>query len=212
MKPSRADIALGSLIVVVVLGFLIGRSLLGEDELSPTAGQPSAAVAATTDDSGQEPDDDSTRTAPEMVILVGGDEGDEAAGSDGSDDTPGGDQDEGEIDPSIYQEETFPAQFRVGEASPHSVAAAAMARFSRRYARCPGTLVVMGHTDASGAKGENRRISEDRARFVRAMLMQHGADEGAIKIRGLGSRHPAGPNETPEGRGQNRRVSVICQQ
>ncbi len=67
-------------------------------------------------------------------------------------------------------------------------------------------IVVEGHTDSSGAEEYNQRLSERRAKAVKAYLVSRGVDAGRISTVGLGESQPVGDNETEEGQAQNRRV------
>ncbi len=75
----------------------------------------------------------------------------------------------------------------------------------------PAAVVVEGHTDSTGSRATNERLSLARAKAVEAYLRANGlADEGVtIESRGLGDSRPLAPNNTAEGRAKNRRVDVI---
>ncbi len=71
-------------------------------------------------------------------------------------------------------------------------------------------LAIEGHTDDTGEAAANLALSGRRAAAVRAALVaQFGADAARLTARGLGQTRPAGPNATPEGRQQNRRVELV---
>ena len=65
---------------------------------------------------------------------------------------------------------------------------------------------VGGHTDNTGARQHNMQLSRARADSVRTWLSTHGIDAGRMSARGYGPTQPAAPNETEEGRAQNRRI------
>lgn len=67
---------------------------------------------------------------------------------------------------------------------------------------------VYGHTDSSGTDAINIPLSENRARSVADYLSSHGVLPQRIATRGFGSSQPIAPNDTPEGRAQNRRVEI----
>lgn len=67
-------------------------------------------------------------------------------------------------------------------------------------------LRVVGHTDESGQAGLNRWISLQRAIAVADYLAAQGVDRKRLVPVGLGGVRPAAPNETWDGRRQNRRV------
>ena len=67
-----------------------------------------------------------------------------------------------------------------------------------------------GHTDSQGSARKNQALSEKRVQNIKAYLVQHFhlAPERILAV-GYGSTKPIAPNDTPEGRGQNRRVEVV---
>jgi outer membrane protein OmpA-like peptidoglycan-associated protein len=73
-------------------------------------------------------------------------------------------------------------------------------------------LLIEGHTDASGNAAHNLELSARRAGAVKAVLVaQFGIDAARLTTAGLGSTKPMGPNDTPQGRAQNRRVELVRQ-
>jgi outer membrane protein OmpA-like peptidoglycan-associated protein len=71
-------------------------------------------------------------------------------------------------------------------------------------------LVIEGHTDNVGAGASNQTLSEKRAAAVRAALVEsYGIEASRLDSKGLGATKPAAPNDTPEGRQQNRRVELV---
>jgi len=85
----------------------------------------------------------------------------------------------------------------------------------------PGAkVVVYGYTDnhpvgkALMAKGivDNLDLSSKRANEVVRYLTAKGIDPNIISAKGRGDTHPVAPNETREGRAQNRRIEVSVEQ
>jgi outer membrane protein OmpA-like peptidoglycan-associated protein len=73
----------------------------------------------------------------------------------------------------------------------------------------PKTYVdVVGHTDSTGAAGYNQRLSEKRASSVAGYLSSQGVLADRLLVAGRGASEPIASNDTPEGRAQNRRVSI----
>lgn len=71
------------------------------------------------------------------------------------------------------------------------------------------TFVVEGHTDSTGSREVNQRISRDRAEAVKRFLIQRGVAGERIETAGLASDDPVANNGSEEGRAKNRRVDVV---
>jgi outer membrane protein OmpA-like peptidoglycan-associated protein len=70
-------------------------------------------------------------------------------------------------------------------------------------------VLIEGHTDSSGGRDLNMRLSRDRADAVRRALVQRGISADRIATAGLGPDYPVASNATAAGRQQNRRVEII---
>ncbi|MHC8305354.1 OmpA family protein [Pseudomonas sp. PB3P13] len=70
-------------------------------------------------------------------------------------------------------------------------------------------LRVDGHADASGKATYNEQLSLLRAKSVSDALVAIGMRQENLQIRGLGSNYPVAPNNTAEGRTENRRVAIV---
>ncbi len=69
-------------------------------------------------------------------------------------------------------------------------------------------VVIEGHADAAGIKADNDKLAVARAVVVSDYLTKHGVSKLRITARGRGSAQPIASNDTPDGRGKNRRVEV----
>jgi outer membrane protein OmpA-like peptidoglycan-associated protein len=69
-------------------------------------------------------------------------------------------------------------------------------------------IIVEGHTDGTGGKEYNYRLSRERARSV-AERLQSGTGHDRLSYRGLGPDNPIADNDTKDGRQKNRRVEII---
>lgn len=69
-------------------------------------------------------------------------------------------------------------------------------------------IEVGGHTDDVGDDSYNQKLSEQRAMAVKSFLVKRGVDAERVKAVGYGESMPVVPNDTPEGRQQNRRTEV----
>ncbi len=65
---------------------------------------------------------------------------------------------------------------------------------------------VQGFTDDVGAESYNKKLSLKRAEAVVDYLMSLGIDASRMKAVGYGEKNPVAPNDTAEGRSQNRRI------
>jgi len=70
-------------------------------------------------------------------------------------------------------------------------------------------IEIIGHTDNSGNEKINRRLSTERAKAVADYLASKNIDRSRITYKGWGSLKAIAPNDTEEGKKQNRRVEFI---
>lgn len=69
---------------------------------------------------------------------------------------------------------------------------------------------IQGHTDASGNKALNDKLSQQRADAVaRVLVEEFGIDPSRVTANGYGSSQPLADNATADGRAKNRRVIAI---
>jgi len=69
-------------------------------------------------------------------------------------------------------------------------------------------VLIVGHTDGSGADDYNQKLSENRANAAGNVLLRSGVAPSRVKMMGLGETEPIASNETEDGMQQNRRVEV----
>jgi len=69
-------------------------------------------------------------------------------------------------------------------------------------------VLIVGHTDSSGADEYNQTLSENRANAAGNYLIRAGVVPSRVRMMGLGETEPVGSNDTEEGMQQNRRVEV----
>jgi OmpA-OmpF porin, OOP family len=69
-------------------------------------------------------------------------------------------------------------------------------------------LKIGGYTDSTGNKAQNQLLSGKRAAAVMTHLTGLGVAGNRLKAEGYGDQFPVASNDTPEGRAQNRRISV----
>jgi len=67
---------------------------------------------------------------------------------------------------------------------------------------------VDGHTDSTGRRIYNRRLSKLRAEVVQEYLSSHGISTEMIRTRYHGERYPVAKNNTKKNKALNRRTTV----
>lgn len=71
-------------------------------------------------------------------------------------------------------------------------------------------LSIQGHTDGDGDEAYNQELSERRAAAVRRYLIDgFGIEAARLETTGFGESTPVAPNDTAEGKQQNRRVELV---
>ena len=100
--------------------------------------------------------------------------------------------------------------FDLGEFSLRPIAREKLARLAGILLTYPGLQIeAEGHTDITGTLEFNNKLSLQRAEAVRDYLVSQGIDAERITALGMGPAMPVAPNDTREGRQQNRRVEII---
>jgi len=70
-------------------------------------------------------------------------------------------------------------------------------------------LEVAGHTDSTGDKDHNAKLSDGRAvAVVQSLIKTYGIDAARLQAKGYGDTKPVAPNDTEDGRAKNRRVEL----
>lgn len=74
-----------------------------------------------------------------------------------------------------------------------------------------GTVDFIGHTDSTGTKKYNQKLSLIRARNVARLFREFGLKDAISigKISGKGEDDPVDFNETDQGKYSNRRVEIL---
>jgi len=105
-------------------------------------------------------------------------------------------------------------QFESGSAKLSNTALDLLARTASIIDAFPdATIMVEGHTDASGSPELNERLSQERADAVmRYMVRDLRIDGRRINSAGYGSSRPVGLNSTTAGRAKNRRIDIVITQ
>jgi chemotaxis protein MotB len=80
-------------------------------------------------------------------------------------------------------------------------------------------IVVYGYTDNTPVGPELQRqgipsnlvLSSRRADTVVTYFVSQGVNPNIISAKGFGDTHPVAPNDTPQGRAQNRRIEIVLE-
>jgi outer membrane protein OmpA-like peptidoglycan-associated protein len=71
------------------------------------------------------------------------------------------------------------------------------------------SILIEGHTDNTGSKAYNQRLSDHRVQTVQDALIIKGIDSERLMVKGFGENAPIATNATIKGRQQNRRVEIV---
>jgi len=100
--------------------------------------------------------------------------------------------------------------FETGSADLRSESFIELDKLHQLLAETPSIRIqVNGHTDDVGDDQSNQALSENRAKSVYQYLIDKGIDANRILYKGFGEMQPIAPNETEEGRAQNRRTEFM---
>lgn len=80
--------------------------------------------------------------------------------------------------------------------------------FEESQRSIPMEAEVIGYTDDQGPESYNRELSEKRAQAVRDYIASLDANVEEWQVEGRGEQSPTAPNDTRDGRAENRRVSI----
>lgn len=103
-------------------------------------------------------------------------------------------------------------RFKLGSAKLTDEAKVALDEFANRVkALDRGVWIeIQGHTDSTGSESFNHQLGFDRAEAVRSYLSQsHGIPLARMSTISYGESSPVQPNNTRDGRMQNRRVVIV---
>lgn len=105
----------------------------------------------------------------------------------------------------------------------YQLSAAGQAALSQHAAQLKSAqnvkIVVYGFTDNApvgpalqrAGIADNLDLSSRRAATVVAFLTSQGVNPNILSAKGFGATHPVAPNDTPQGRAQNRRIEIVLE-
>ncbi|WP_090885234.1 OmpA family protein [Pedobacter rhizosphaerae] len=111
-----------------------------------------------------------------------------------------------EADRKVVRDAISNLEFDLGKSTIRSKSYATLNRVAALLVEKNFSLKLAGHTDNTGGRELNLRLSKDRAESVKAYLVSQGANASRIEATGYGPDQPIATNKTAAGRQQNRRV------
>ncbi|MEE1945885.1 OmpA family protein [Pedobacter sp. KR3-3] len=111
-----------------------------------------------------------------------------------------------EADRKVVAEAIKNLEFDLGKATIRAKSYTTLNRVAALLVEKNFSLKLAGHTDNTGSRELNMRLSKERAESVKAYLVSQGANASRIEATGYGPDQPIATNKTAAGRQQNRRV------
>jgi K(+)-stimulated pyrophosphate-energized sodium pump len=68
-------------------------------------------------------------------------------------------------------------------------------------------LRIGGYTDSDGHEAANLKLSGERANACKLWFINKGIRPERLEAEGYGEQHPVAPNDSPENKAKNRRIS-----
>ncbi|GAB3897686.1 OmpA family protein [Spirosoma agri] len=100
--------------------------------------------------------------------------------------------------------------FDVGKAELRPESNPELDRLVNTFNETPKLVIeVQGHTDNTGSKEINAKLSQDRADAVREYFISKGIEPDRVASKGFGEAKPIATNDTDQGRQKNRRVEFV---
>ncbi|MGL5684090.1 MAG: OmpA family protein [Marinifilaceae bacterium] len=100
--------------------------------------------------------------------------------------------------------------FQTGKSDLNQSSRNALSEFATSLAQNASTdVTIQGHTDNTGTREVNQRISSQRAQSVANYLQGQGVSGNRMKTEGLAYDSPVADNATVDGRAKNRRVEIF---
>ncbi len=110
---------------------------------------------------------------------------------------------------SVTFDENSGVYFDTNKSDIKGSAATTLERLARIFKEYPNSdILVVGHTDSSGADDYNMSLSQRRAQAVTAFLSSKGLAVNRFTATWYGETQPREDNSTAEGRAKNRRVEL----
>lgn len=111
-----------------------------------------------------------------------------------------------EEDRRVVKDAISNLEFDLGKSTIRSKSNATLNRVAALLVEKNFSLKLAGHTDNTGGRELNLRLSKERAESVKAYLVAQGVNASRVEATGYGPDQPISTNKTAAGRQENRRV------
>lgn len=111
-----------------------------------------------------------------------------------------------EADRKIVRDAISNLEFDLGKSTIRSKSYSTLNRVAALLIEKNFSLKLAGHTDNTGGRELNLRLSKDRAESVKTYLVSQGVNASRVEATGYGPDQPIATNKTAAGRQENRRV------
>lgn len=99
--------------------------------------------------------------------------------------------------------------FATGKSNLSETSKTSLTKFAASLKETPETdVTIYGHTDNTGTREVNVKLSNERAASVAAFLNSNGVATNRMKTEGKAFDEPVADNSTTDGRAKNRRVEI----
>lgn len=100
--------------------------------------------------------------------------------------------------------------FQTGKSDLSTSSIISLTKFAGSLSQNPQTdVTIYGHTDNTGSRAVNERLSLERANAVENFLVGQGITRNRMNAEGLAYDVPVADNSSVEGRAKNRRVEIF---
>ncbi|RZK87111.1 MAG: OmpA family protein, partial [Pedobacter sp.] len=111
-----------------------------------------------------------------------------------------------EADRKIVRDAISNLEFDLGKSTIRSKSYSTLNRVASLLIEKNFSLKLAGHTDNTGGRELNLRLSKERAESVKTYLVSQGVNASRVEATGYGPDQPISTNKTAAGRQENRRV------
>lgn len=99
--------------------------------------------------------------------------------------------------------------FATGKSELNAVSRESLIKFSNSLKKTTETdVTIYGHTDNTGSRAVNEKLSNERAESVAKFLISNGIAGSRLTTQGKAYDEPVADNATADGRAKNRRVEI----